>query len=74
MKKHDKNARDDLKYTGSTQYLEEMLSEEVLKAKNDVLNDVWESLQRRRKRLYISILEHLEIGGNRSGKLQKSNK
>ena len=74
MKKHDKNAMDDLKYTGSTQYLEEMLSEAVLKAKNDVLNEVLESLQGCGKRLYISILEHLEIGGDRSGKQQKSNK
>lgn len=74
MKKHDENTSDDLKYTGNTQDRSEMLSEAVLKAKNDVLNEVFESLQRRGKRLYISILEHLGIGGNRSGKQQKSNK
>ncbi len=50
MKKHDENISDDLKYTGSTQRLEEMLSESVLKDKNDTLNEVFERLQRSRKR------------------------
>jgi hypothetical protein len=47
MRKQPRKSVQDLKTTSNTQDVAEMLSEAVFKAKNDILNEVLKSLQRR---------------------------